>query len=163
LKDVKSQIKNIASKEYIDQAQGTVDFVLIFIPNDQVFGFIHLNAPEIYDYSLENKVVLCSPWTLYPILSIIRLAVDNFILEKNTKSLVELLRDFDKQWGSFNDCLKKMGNSLENTQKEFDQLVGVRQRKLGKVLNDLENLRLQTDFHSTDKNTLITGRSDSKP
>ena len=147
LRDARLRIKEVASKDYINPGDGTVDFVLVFIPNEQVYDFIHLHDPTIFDDGLKNKVILCSPWTLYPVLSIIRLAIDNFILENNTGTLLGLLLSFEKQWTAFNDCLQKMGNRLADARKEFDQLVTTRQRQLDNVLTKVETLRHQTGFH----------------
>jgi DNA recombination protein RmuC len=147
LRDARQRLREVACKDYINPEDGTVDFVLAFIPNEQVYSFIHLHDPAIFDDALKNKVILVSPWTLYPVLSIIRLAIDNFILEKNTSTLLGLLRSFETQWGAFNECLKKMGNRITDAKKEFDQLVGTRQSQLDKVLNKVDVLRQQTGFH----------------
>jgi DNA recombination protein RmuC len=147
LRDVRQRIKTVACKDYINPEDGTVDFVLVFIPNEQVYGFIHLHDPAIFDDALKNKVILCSPWTLYPVLSIIRLAIDNFILEKNTGTLLGLFHSFEKQWTAFNECLLKMGNRISDTRKEFDHLVNTRQTQLDKVLTKVESLRHQTGVH----------------
>jgi DNA recombination protein RmuC len=148
LRDARQRIKEVACKNYINPEDGTVDFVLVFIPNEQVYGFIHLNDPALFDEAVSRKVILCSPWTLYPVLSIIRLAIDNFILEKNTGTLLALLRSFEKQWTAFNECLEKMGNRLSEAQKEFSQLVGTRQAQLDKVLDKVEVFRHETAFHN---------------
>jgi DNA recombination protein RmuC len=150
LRDARERIKEVACKDYINPEDGTVDFVLVFIPNEQVYGFIHLHDPAIFDDALKSKVILCSPWTLYPVLSIIRLAIDNFILEKNTGTLLGLLRSFEKQWTAFNECLQKMGNRITDAKREFDQLVGTRQSQLDKVLSKVEVLRQRTGFHDGD-------------
>ena len=78
LKDVRKQIREVTGREYIDPAAGTVDYVLVFIPNEQVYGFIHEHDATLLDDALRSKVVLCSPLTLYAILAVVRQAVENF-------------------------------------------------------------------------------------
>ncbi|MDA8408296.1 MAG: DNA recombination protein RmuC [Deltaproteobacteria bacterium] len=41
LKDVKNRIKEVTGGNYISPDQGTVDYVIVFIPNEQVFSFIN--------------------------------------------------------------------------------------------------------------------------
>ena len=77
LKDVRKRIKEVTGREYIDPAAGTVDYVLVFIPNEQVYGFIHEHDAALLDDALRSKVVLCSPLTLYAILAVVRQAVEN--------------------------------------------------------------------------------------
>jgi DNA recombination protein RmuC len=154
LGDVRRRVKGVVGKGYINPEENTVDFVLVFIPNEQVYSFINVYDPALYDDAIMNKVVLCSPWTLYPVLSIIRTAIDNFILEKTTASLLPLMGNFDKQWEAFNECLDKMGRKIAEAQKEHEQLVGTRHRQLDKVLSQIETLRQQTDFHAVEADGL---------
>jgi len=125
-------------------------------------SFINVYDPTLFDEALKNKVVLCSPWTLYPVLSIIRMAIDNFILEKTTSALLPLLANFDKHWEAFNDCLERMGKKLADAQKEHEQLVTTRQRQLAKVLGQIETLRQQTDFASRRFGSLKSGKLPSE-
>lgn len=150
LADVRRRIKEVASRGYINPAESTVDFVLVFIPNEQVYGFINAFDSALFDDAITNKVVLCSPWTLYPVLSIIRIAIDNFVLEKTTAAMLPLMGNFEKQWEAFNECLEKMGRRIADSQKEYEQLVGTRHRQMDKVLIQIETLRQQTDFHAAE-------------
>ncbi len=83
-RDVRARIKEVATRDYIDPEGGTLDYMLVFIPNEQVYGFIHENDPELLDEALQKKVVLCSPLTLFAILAVIRQASENFKLAQQT-------------------------------------------------------------------------------
>jgi DNA recombination protein RmuC len=150
LRDIRNKVKELAGREYINTSDGTVDFVLMFVPNEPVYCFIKEQDPELFDFALGKKIVLCSPWTLYPVLSVIRRAVDNFILERNATELLPLLTKFDAQWNEYKGCLEKMGQKIQDAQNEYDQLVGTRERQLDKVLRGIEQLRKRTDFHSSE-------------
>ena len=41
LRDVREHIKTIAKKDYVNPAEGTVDYVLMFIPNESIYYFIN--------------------------------------------------------------------------------------------------------------------------
>ena len=58
---------------------------MIFIPNEQIYQFMHDHDPELIDFSLKQKVVLCSPITLYAMLAVMRQAVDHFAVENKVK------------------------------------------------------------------------------
>ena len=156
LQDVRRRLKEVASKNYVNPAENTVDCVLLFIPNEQVYAFVHAHDPALFDDALRSKVVLCSPWTLYPVLSIIRLAIDHFILERTTAALFPLMAGFEKQGLAFNDCLDKMGRRIADAQKEYDQLTTTRQRQLDRVLAEIDTLRRTTDYHSLSVHALPT-------
>ncbi len=141
LRDVRSRIKEVTQRAYIDPAGGTVDYVLVFIPNEQVYGFIHERDCNLLDDAMRSKVVLCSPMTLYAILAVIRQSVDNFHLEQSSKQILDLLAAFKKQWGKYVDGMDAMGKRLDAAMTEYQQLVGVRTRKLDRQLDKIDDLR----------------------
>ena len=77
-KDVRERVKEVTTRDYINPTARTLDYVLVFIPNEQVYGFILENQSNFIDDALRSKVILCSPLTLYAILSVIRQGIDNF-------------------------------------------------------------------------------------
>jgi len=96
----KTRIKEVTTRDYIDPGQKTVDYVLVFIPNEQVYGFIHEHDSSILDESLKSKVILCSPITLFAILAVVRQAVENFSLQETASQILELLdRDLNSELG----------------------------------------------------------------
>ena len=141
LRDVRDRVKEVATREYINPEQNTVDYVLLFIPNEQVYAFIHEQDRTILDDALRNKVVFCSPLTLYAILAVIRQAVDNFALEKTSHQMLALYGEFQKQWAKFVEGMDKLGERIRTTQKEYDDITGTRRRQLDKVLDKIEDLR----------------------
>jgi len=141
LRDVRTRINEVTTRAYIDPAQGTVDYVLIFIPNEQIYAFIHEHAPALMDEALHAKVVLCSPLTLYAVLSVIRQAAENFRLQQASRQILELLSDFRQQWARYVEKMERMGKRLEDAWKEYTELVGVRTRQLDRRLDRLDDLR----------------------
>jgi len=141
LRDVKARIKEVSTRDYINPEQQTVDYVLLFIPNEQIYAFIHEQDSTILDDGMRNSVVFCSPVTLFAILAIIRKAVDNFALEQTSNEILSLLGLFKKQWDEFLGKLDQLGKRLEDAQKEYDALTTTRRRQLDKPLNKIEDLR----------------------
>ena len=140
LKDVKKHIKDVASREYINPAEGTVDYVLLFIPNESIYGFINQEDTELIDYALERKVLLCSPLTLYAMLSLINQATRNFAMEEKATEVMNLLNAFRLQWGKYVEVMDIMGRSLDTAKKDFDTLVTTRKKRLEKPLAQIEEI-----------------------
>ncbi len=159
LRDVRNRIKEVTTRDYIDPESNTVDYVLVFIPNEQVYAFIMENDSKIMDEALKQRVILCSPITLYAILSIIRQAVDHFSLERKAANIVELMGEFYKQWQEFIKSMEAMGKKLDDAKKEFEKLTTTRRNKLEKPLQQIDALREQSglklaplNFESSDDN-----------
>jgi DNA recombination protein RmuC len=143
LKNTRTMIKQVTTRDYIDTANNTVDYVIVFIPNEQVYSFINESDVSIMDTALKQKVILCSPFTLYAVLAVIRQAIDNFNLEQTASEMLKLMGDFDKQWGAYKDKFRIMGERLEAARKEYDLLVTTRTNMLEKPLRKIEDLRKQ--------------------
>ena len=101
LRDIKLKIREVTSREYINPEQDTVDYVLLFIPNEQIYVFIHQQDSSILDEGIKNRVIFCSPMTLFAILSVVRQAIDNFALEQTSNEILSLFGVFKKQWQEF--------------------------------------------------------------
>jgi DNA recombination protein RmuC len=146
LKDVHSRIKEVTGRDYINPEDHTVDYVLVFIPNEQIYGFINEMDGTLLDEALKNRVVLCSPLTLYAFLSIIRQAVENYNLEQTTSQVLSLLGNFYKQWENYCAAMERMGRRLNDAQKEYASLTSTRRNQLEKPLQALEELRKQNNL-----------------
>jgi DNA recombination protein RmuC len=143
LKDVKNHIKAISSRNYIDPSSGTLDYVLMFIPNESIYSFINQEDGSVIDFALKNKVLLCSPLTLYAILSLINQATQNFAIEERASDVMKLLRKFKDQWSKYVETIDKMGRSIQTVQNDYENLVTTRKRQLEKPLNEIDNLTEQ--------------------
>ncbi len=142
LRDVKGRIKEVTTRDYINPEDNTVDYVIVFVPNEQVYSFINESDNTILDEALKNKVIFCSPLTLYAILAVIRQAMDNFKLEKTAAEMSGLFGTFYKQWTMFTKSMEKMGKSIDDAQKEFQVLVSTRRNQLERPLKKIEDLRV---------------------
>lgn len=140
LGDVRNHIKTVSSREYINIQQNTADCVLLFIPNEQVYRFIHEYDSSLIDSALEKKVILCSPLTLYIVLTVIRQAADNFALEQSSRDVLILLNKFKKQWTMFADKMDALGASLGKAQSTYEELAGRRKKALERPLNEIDKI-----------------------
>ncbi|HXF48765.1 MAG TPA: DNA recombination protein RmuC [Verrucomicrobiae bacterium] len=143
LKDVRDRVREVTTRDYINPEAQTVDYVLVFIPNEQLYGFILENQTSFIDEALRSKVIPCSPLTLYAILSVIRQGIDNFQLEQGASRMLALMGRFAKQWEEFIKGFEKMGKRIEDAQKEFDTLMTTRRTQLERPLAQIEELRRQ--------------------
>ena len=139
VKDVRKMISDVSKREYINKT--TVDYVLVFIPNEQVYGFINEADTTLMDAALKQKVILCSPFTLYAVLAVIRQAMENFNLERTASEILKLLGAFSKQWDMFKDRMDAMGKRIEDAQKEYNILITTRTNMLERPLRKIEELR----------------------
>ncbi|MFH0877784.1 MAG: DNA recombination protein RmuC [Candidatus Omnitrophota bacterium] len=145
LRDVKDRIKEVTTRDYINPEQKTVDYVIVFIPNEQVYAFINESDRTILDDAMRQKVIFCSPLTLYAILAVIRQAMDNFNLERTTHQILTVLAVFEKQYREFCLSLEKMGARIDDARKEYEALTTTRKNQLDRQLKKIDQLRQEKD------------------
>lgn len=143
IKNVRIMMKSLASRDYINPSGHTVDYVLMFIPNEQVYSFINESDVTLMDEALRSKVILCSPFTLYAVLAVIRQAVENFSLEETASEILNLLSEFNKQWDKYRERFQTLGNRLEQARREYEALDSTRANQLERPLRKIEELRKQ--------------------
>jgi DNA recombination protein RmuC len=141
LRDVRDRVKELTTRGYLDASNETVDCLLMFIPNEQVYGFVQENDRGILDDALRNKIVVCSPLTLYAVLAVVRQAVDNFQLERTSSEILALLGEFSQQWQKYTAQLEKVQQRFEQVAKEYSGLMTTRHRALQRPLDKIEVLR----------------------
>ncbi len=151
LKDSRERVKEDAKRMYAE-GNDTLDYVLVFIPNEQVYAFLNEHDQNLLDDSMRQKVILCSPMTLYAILAVIRQAVDNFHLERTAGEILDLLGVFYTQWDKFCEAMDKVGQRINSSQQEFEKLTTTRRNMLEKPLRKIEDLREQQEI-SANKST----------
>lgn len=142
ISDVRGHIRDVARRSYINPAGGTVDYVLVFIPNEGVYTFLNQEDSELIDFSLSQKIILCSPITLYAVLSLVRQAVSNFTLEKKAGEMQQLVQVFQDQWEKFVQKMDRLGATLGTAQKHYEDLSITRAKQLDKPMEKIIGLQL---------------------
>lgn len=138
-RDVRARVRELRDRGYID-AERTVDTLLLFIPNESVYAFVHENDADLIDQALQQKVVLCSPLTLFSVLAIVRQAVDNFRLERRSSEILDFLVEFRGEWNKFTEHFDKTGRQLETFQKSWESLGSTRRNQLERKLRNIDEL-----------------------
>ncbi len=144
LTDVRARVKELSKREYAIEGGGSaLDNVLLFIPNEQITGFIHEHDPALIEDAMGQQIVMCSPLTLFAFLGVIRQAHDNFMIEQTSDEILQLIGKFGTQWTKYADQIDKIKRRFEGVEKDFEALAGTRRRALERPLRDLEAIRQQ--------------------
>ena len=141
---VKGHVDALARRDYIDKsAENSIDYVLMFVPNESISGFVHEADPNLIDYALSKKVVLCSPLTLYAFLVVIRQASDSFHTEKTSVEIMQYINLFFKQWESYVQAVEKVRKSFATLTDDLESIDtnGTRFKMLNAQIKKIERLR----------------------
>lgn len=137
--DVRKKIKDIATRDYINPDENTVDFAVAFIPNEMIFSFIYERSNDIWEEAMNKKVVLAGPYSFVALLRLIKQAHSNFHLQTNIHGIIQLVQKFRQEYDKFSEELDTLGNRLESTSKQFQVVSTTRARQLGRVMDQIDS------------------------
>jgi len=159
--DIKTKIRQVTTRDYINPEENTVDFVILFVPNEMIFSYIYDKMNEVWIEGLEKKVVFAGPFSFTAILRMVRQAYDNFSIQKNLQNIVKYIQTFREEFGKYNEEFDKLGDRLESTSKQYQSVAQTRTLKLSRIVDKIElesgaeeNAKLISDAHETDKQML---------
>lgn len=143
---MKMKVKSITTKDYINPQDQTLDFVVMFIPNEMIFSFIYEKLPEINEYCNQRKVVLAGPFGFTAVLRLVMQAHKNFGYERRLQEIFGLVAKFQEEYAKFGGHMEKLGTQLETVQKTYHEVEGTRSRQLSKVVDRIsDHSQIETD------------------
>lgn len=141
---VKIHVNALAKRDYISNSvEESLDYVLMFVPNESISGFVHEADPTLIDYALSQKIVLCSPLTLYAFLVVIRQATESFHTEQTAASIMQQINKFNSEWEKYLAAVEQVKKRFDGLQGDIELIStgGTRFNKLKVPVKEIENMR----------------------
>ena len=150
-KAIKTKIDETSSREgYISSEEGTVDFVLMYIPLENLYHFllasvIGSNKTPVIQYAFSKKVILVSPQTLMAYLETIRHSMKLFSLQTDTKNILITHEKVKNEVRKFIDSFDDVTKRLDQTVQSFEVLKTTRVNKLEKSFDELDEVNKSSE------------------
>lgn len=137
--DVKTKLNQLT--KYILPEEGTVDYAIMFVPNEMLFSFINQQLPEIIDEAMAKKVMITSPFTFLIVARTVVEAYRNFQVETNLRNIIQYIDDFIEEWRRFTKEFDKFDQSLTKLRDTFDRLTTTRYKQMNLRIKRIEQYR----------------------
>lgn len=134
-KDVKEKIKQVTTRDYINPEDKTVDFVILFIPNEMIFSYIYEKMSDIVEDAMTNKVILAGPFSFTAILRMVKQSYENFRVQDNIYKIIGHVKSFEKEFNTFSDAFLKFGDKIDSLQKQYNTVSTTRFNQLNKRMD----------------------------
>jgi DNA recombination protein RmuC len=135
--DVKQKIKQVTSRDYINPEEKTMDFVILFVPNEMIFSFICDKLGEVSSDALKKKVIITGPFSFAAITRMIRQSYDNFKIQEDLHRVVSLIGKFKQEFSKYSDEFDRLGDRIKSMSKQYDSIATTRTRQLTKVIDQI--------------------------
>lgn len=141
LRDVRAHLAELTRRDYAAGATGMPDYVLMFIPNEQVYGAVNEWMPGLIDEALAKRIILCGPWTLYAQVRLILQAWQSYYHAQSIGEIVKTVADFIGDYGRFKERFAELGEKLGAAQKKYREIVDISYAQLDRRTDRIQQLR----------------------
>lgn len=138
--DLKNRIDE--TSKYIKPKEGTMDFAFMFIPAEGIYydllvnkvGAIKVNTQDLIEYAFKEKhVIIVSPTSFLAYLQTVMQGLRALQIEESAKEIRTQVEKLGKHLLSYEEYLKKMGNSLGTTVNMYNSAY----KEFGKIDKDV--------------------------
>jgi DNA recombination protein RmuC len=135
LDSLRAHVKGLAAKDYTAVLQQrTLDFVLLFVPNEAAFHAALAQAPGLCEEALKQRVVLCSPTTLLAVLKTVEHVWRSEKQNANAQKIADEAGKLLDKLSDFVADLDQVGARLAQAQESFAAAKGKLQTGKGNAL-----------------------------
>jgi DNA recombination protein RmuC len=136
--DVKQKIKEVSTRDYINPQENTVDFVILFVPNEMIFSFIYDKLSDVWSDAMSKKVVLAGPFSFTAILRMIFQSYRNFKYQENIYDIIKLVKTFEIEFEKYNAEVDTLGTRVRQVSEQYEKVSTTRTRKLVGVVEKIK-------------------------
>jgi DNA recombination protein RmuC len=121
---VRQHLAHLDSKAYWERFENSPDFVVMFVPNDEVLLAAMRADRKLAEEVQRRSVVIATPMNLMALLRIVALGWRHEILATNAREVEQLGRQLHKRLGTFAGKLQVLGKRVGSLVKGYNEAVG---------------------------------------
>ncbi len=123
-RQTRDKVLDLAKKNYPGKVTDSIDFTVLFMPNEALFSEALKEDPTLLQMALESRILVASPTTLIALLHTVSAAWRQKALTENAQELKSQSSELYKRLCVFLGHLSNMGKGLERAIKSYNQAVG---------------------------------------
>jgi DNA recombination protein RmuC len=139
---VRAHLAALDSKAYWERAECSPDFVVMFIPNDQVLLAAMEADRTLAQEVARKRVVIATPMNLMALLRIIALGWRQEALAENAREIETLGRELYKRLGTFAAKLQALGKRVGSLVRGYNDAIASFESRLLPGAREMANLGL---------------------
>ncbi len=151
--DVRAKIKQVTTRDYINPEEKTVDFVILFIPNEMVFSVIYDQLNDVWEEAMQKKVIMAGPFSFTALLRMVKQAYSNFSYQENIHKIIGLVQKFEQEYEKYGQEFEKLGDKVRQINDQYDKLAKTRSSALTRIVDKIKNQ--QGDLPPSDEPNLL--------
>jgi DNA recombination protein RmuC len=123
-RQVRQHVKTLAGKAYWSRLPLSPEFVVMFVPGDPFLAAAAQADPALVDQSMEDGVVLATPFSLIALLKAVAYGWRQETLAQNAEDIRKAARELYDRLGTMAGHWVKLGKELQGAVGAYNQAVG---------------------------------------
>ena len=121
---LRTQVDDLARKNYGAHVEGSLDFVVMFVPGDQ-FLAAALNAnPSLVEYAMSKRVAIATPASLISLLWAVANGWQRFRIAENAETIRQAGEEMHQRMQVFIGHYQRVGRELRSAVDAYNSSVG---------------------------------------
>ena len=127
---VRERVGELASKRYWARFDGSLDFVVLFIPGDQFLAAALEQDPRLLEDALADRVMLATPTSLVALLRAVAYGWRQQALARNAETVRDLGRELHERLATMLAHFDRLGSALNRTVEAYNSALGSLERRV---------------------------------
>jgi DNA recombination protein RmuC len=121
---LRATIKALADRDYPNQFQNSLDYVVLFVPAESLFSAALEGDRDLIVWAAERKILMATPASLIALLRSVAVSWQQHAQTENAQKIAEVAQELFERVVTFAKYLDNIRGGLESANKAFNQAVG---------------------------------------
>lgn len=120
---IREHMKKLSDKSYWEQYKNSADYVIFFMPNENLYTEALRRDPQLLDDAVTQRILLAHPVSLVGFLRIVAMTWNQQKMSENTEKIRDLGRELYERIAVFAEHMSKVGSYLDKTVDSYNKAV----------------------------------------
>ncbi len=155
-KVIRGHVQQLSKRNYADQLEGDVDYVVLFLPNDAILGEAFKADPDLQVEAFRKQVLIATPTILVALLRTVAYDWQRSALERNAQEIGDLAATVIERVAVYAEHLGDLGNSLDRAVEKYNSAANSFRSRVRPLRKQLADLTGGGDAERNDPREIIT-------
>lgn len=121
---MRRQVDELGAKSYGDAVEGSLNFVVMFVPGDQFLAAALSANPGLIEYAMSRRIAIATPASLISMLWAVSNGWQQFRLAQDAARIKEVGEEMYKRLNTFIGYYSRVGKELQSAVNVYNQSIG---------------------------------------